>query len=188
MAMLTAGNSIISRPLDLTLEQSTLNVHGFLTYTDDIPYWTANHVAFPFQNQSLALVFRGHHFTLDGHDTGGIDGQGQAWYDDAKTEGNKYGRPMSLAISYASDIVIKNWTIKQPQFWACLIAWSKNVLMKDCYVNATSFNPEVRGSLLRHLCMATTHPHTGLFSLGTLRMARATCRTPTAWTPGIRQM
>ena len=125
------------------MKHSTLNVHGFLTYTDDIPYWTANHIDFPFQNQSLALVFRGHHFTIDGHDTGGIDGQGQAWYDDARNEGNKFGRPMSIAISHAHDVVLKNFSVIQPQFWASLVTWSRNVLLKDMYVNATSSNPEV---------------------------------------------
>ncbi|ORX36062.1 putative polygalacturonase [Kockovaella imperatae] len=133
---------IISRPLDLRLEHSTLNVHGFLTFTDDLDYWKSNHIAFPFQNQSLGLVFHGHHFTLDGHNTGGIDGQGQKWYDDARREGNKYGRPMSLAISHSHDVVIKNWSIIQPQFWASLVAWSRNVLLKNVYVNATSYNPE----------------------------------------------
>ena len=126
------------------MEQSTLDVHGFLTMTDDVQYWIDNRIEFAFQNQSLAIVISGHDFTLDGHDTGGIDGNGQAWYEYAGTYGNKYGRPMSLAIANASDVVIKNFSIKQPQFWASIIIRSKNVIMRDIYVNATNYNPEVR--------------------------------------------
>ena len=78
---------------------------------------------------------------------GGIDGNGQVWYDWAKDFGNKFGRPMSLAVKDAKNVVIKNWSIIQPQFWASIIIDSENVLMKDVYVNASSFNPEVGPAL-----------------------------------------
>lgn len=54
---------------------------------------------------------------LDGNDKGGIDGNGQVWYNYAKGFGNKAGRPMSLAIQGAKNVVIKNFSIIQPQFW-----------------------------------------------------------------------
>jgi polygalacturonase len=52
-------------------------------------------------------------------------------------------RPMSLAISNAKNVVIKNFSVIQPQFWASIIIESENVLIQDFYVNATSYNPSV---------------------------------------------
>lgn len=134
---------MITRPITIELKHSTLDLHGFLTFSTDIPSWIENRIEFPFQNQSLALVITGHDFTLDGNDIGGIDGNGQVWYDWAKDYGNKFGRPMSLAIKGAKDVVIKNWSIVNPQFWASIIIESDNVLVRDVYVNASSSNPEV---------------------------------------------
>lgn len=50
---------------------------------------------------------------------------------------------MSLAISNAKNVVIKNFSVIQPQFWASIIIESENVLIQDFYVNATSYNPSV---------------------------------------------
>ena len=135
--------SMITRPISIELIHSTLNMYGWLTFSTDLDYWISHRIEFPFQNQSLAFVISGHDFTLDGHDTGGINGNGQVWYDYAKDFGNKFGRPMSLAIQNAKNVVIKNWSIVQPQFWASIVIDSENILIKDVYVNATSLNPEV---------------------------------------------
>ena len=118
-----------------------LDLHGWLSFSTDVEYWIENRIPLAFQNQSLAFVIRGHDYILEGNDKGGINGNGQAWYDFTKTEGNKFGRPMSLAISQSKNVVIKNFSIIQPQFWASLIWGSENVYIKDFYVNATSFNP-----------------------------------------------
>lgn len=45
-----------------------------------------------FQNQSLAFIVRGNDYILEGNDKGGINGNGQVWYDYAKDYGNKFGR------------------------------------------------------------------------------------------------
>ncbi|ORY33759.1 putative polygalacturonase [Naematelia encephala] len=136
------ANYTISRPIIIELEHSTLDVHGWISFTQDVQYWIDNRIEFPFQNQSLAFIIRGHDYTLDGNDKGGINGGGQAWYDYARDFGNKFGRPMSLAIEKSKNVVIKNWSIIQPQFWALITIESENILIKDFYVNATSYNPE----------------------------------------------
>ena len=150
--------STIGRPLILELQDSVLDLHGWLSFTTDIEYWIKNRIYFEFQNQSLAFVIKGNNFVLDGNDKGGIDGNGQAWYDYAEDAGNVFGRyapwlssfegkaddrPMSLAISNAKNVVIKNFSVIQPQFWASIIIESENVLIQDFYVNATSYNPSV---------------------------------------------
>lgn len=111
-------------------------------------------------------MIKGKNFVLDGNDKGGIDGNGQAWYDYAEDEGNVFGRyvrvlnphiqrddlaargkhadpirPMSLAIQDAKNVVIKNFSVIQPQFWASIIIDSEDVIIQDFYVNATSYNP-----------------------------------------------
>jgi polygalacturonase len=135
--------SIVSRPIEIELEHATINFHGFMKFTDDIDYWVKHRIYLPFQNQSLAFVIKGHDYTIDGHNTGGIDGNGQKWYDWAKDEGNVYGRPMSFAISDSKDVVVQNWTVKNPAFWAQITVRSENIYMRDIYVNATSTNPAV---------------------------------------------
>jgi galacturan 1,4-alpha-galacturonidase len=84
--------STIGRPLTLELHDSVLDLHGWLSFTTDIEYWIANRIYFEFQNQSLAFVIKGENFVLDGNDKGGIDGNGQAWYDYAEDAGNVFGR------------------------------------------------------------------------------------------------
>lgn len=138
-----AHPSTITRPLTITLEDSVLDLHGFLTFENTVEYWIKNRIVFDFQNQSLAFVIKGNNFVLNGNDVGGIDGNGQQWYDYAKDYGNKFGRPMSLAIMDAKNVEVKNWTVKQPQFWASILIRTENVIMKDIYINATSYNPEV---------------------------------------------
>jgi hypothetical protein len=44
---------------------------------------------------------------------------------------------MSLTIGHSTNVVVKNWSVLQPAFWATLIWDSRNVLFKDVYVNAT---------------------------------------------------
>ena len=135
--------SSISRPLEIELTNAVLDAHGFITHTGSVKSWIDNRIPFEFQNQSLALVITGVDYILDGHNSGGIDGGGQAWYDYAKDFGNKFGRPMTLAIANSTGVLIRNFNIKQPQFWASIVIRSNDVLIKDFYVNATSYNPEV---------------------------------------------
>lgn len=84
--------STIGRPLILELQDSVLDLHGWLSFTTDIEYWIKNRIEIEFQNQSLAFVIKGNNFVLDGNDKGGIDGNGQAWYDYAEDAGNVFGR------------------------------------------------------------------------------------------------
>ncbi|WVQ82697.1 hypothetical protein IAT38_004829 [Cryptococcus sp. DSM 104549] len=136
------ANYTIARPLDITLTNSVLDIHGWLSFSQDVKFWVDNRIPLDFQNQSLAFIIRGHDYVIEGNDKGGIDGGGQAWYNYAREFGNVFGRPMSLVIKDSKNVVIKNFSIIQPQFWASLIWKSENVYIRDFYVNATSFNPE----------------------------------------------
>ena len=60
-------------------------------------------------------------------------------------------RPMSFAIANSKNVVVKNWSVIQPQFWASIVINSTDVLYRDYYVNATQYNPDGMGSWLSWL-------------------------------------
>jgi polygalacturonase len=51
-------------------------------------------------------------------------------------------RPMGLTILDAYNVVVKDFAVIQPSFWAHLAAQSENVYYHNMYVNATNENPE----------------------------------------------
>lgn len=133
--------------MTIHLNNALLDVHGFISFSSNISHWVDNRVQFDFQNLALGWIIEGDNYVLDGHGTGGIYGNGQEWYNWAKEEGNKYGRPMSLAIANSTNVTVQNWSVIQPQFWAGIVIKSENVLYKNYYVNATNFNPEGQDAL-----------------------------------------
>ena len=52
-------------------------------------------------------------------------------------------RPMGLTILDAYNVVVKDFAVIQPSFWAHLAAQSENVYYHNMYVNATNENPEI---------------------------------------------
>lgn len=141
--------STINKPLRIELHDALLSVPGFISFSSNISHWVANRVPFEFQDLALGWIITGSDYTLDGHGSGGIYGNGQAWYDWAKDEGNKRGRPMSLAIVNSTNVVVQNWSVLQPQFWAGIVVTSENVVYRNYYVNATNYNedPEAQKAL-----------------------------------------
>lgn len=117
-------------------------IHTFSTHNLDA--WIADSYPWEFQDQRLGFVITGSNFILDGEGTGGIDGGGQAWYDYAAGEGNKHGRPISLALRGARNGVVRDFKILQPQFWAHVAIDSTDVVYDNCLVNATSYNPDAK--------------------------------------------
>lgn len=51
---LPSKNYTIAQPITTHLENSSLDIHGYLSFTPNISYWVANSYRFPFQNQSIA--------------------------------------------------------------------------------------------------------------------------------------
>jgi len=137
----------MNKVLNLTLHNAQVDFYGFLKYSDDIEYWINNTWHIPaLQNQAIGLSFIGNDFVLDGHGTGGLDGNGQVWYEYAEDMGNVDGRPMGLTILDAYNVVVKDFAVIQPSFWAHLAAQCENVYYHNMYVNATNENPEATGN------------------------------------------
>jgi polygalacturonase len=57
-------------------------------------------------------------------------------------------RPMGLTILDAYNVVVKDFAVIQPSFWAHLAAQSENVYYHNMYVNATNENPEIVSDFL----------------------------------------
>ena len=88
-----ADDSNMNKVLNLTLHNAQVDFYGFLKYSDDIDYWINNTWHIPaLQDQAIGLSFIGNDFVLDGHGTGGLDGNGQVWYEYAEDMGNVDGR------------------------------------------------------------------------------------------------
>ena len=72
-----------------------------------------------------------------------MDGQlvarkGQLWYDQNRGQSNQNGRPISLTLWNARNVLIDGITWRQSQFWHTFVAHSQNVTMTNLDMNATS--------------------------------------------------
>lgn len=63
------------------------------------------------------MEFSGSNVTVDGHDTGIINGQGQVWYDLALGIGGLFGRPIPFCLRNVTNGVAKNFKIIQSGKW-----------------------------------------------------------------------
>jgi galacturan 1,4-alpha-galacturonidase len=149
-------NSTIGNPLQIELHDAILDVHGWISYSTDIDNWIAKRYKFDYQNLALAWVITGSNITLDGNGVGGIFGNGQAWYNWAKDEGNKFGRPMALALVNVTNALVRDWSILQPPFWSAIVIDSDNVWFHNYYANATNFNDDPAAKAHIHTWLQNT--------------------------------
>ena len=103
--------------------------------------------AIAIQSQASWFVISGHDFTLDAHGTGGIHGNGQAWwsYYATRTREDGDGRPVSLTLSNVTGAKIKAFRIEKQPFWCNAIADSRDVVYDGMFCNATNEDPAFVG-------------------------------------------
>lgn len=119
-------------------------------FVPDIQYWlNANHtyrVVF-IQDQASWFVITGHDFIVNAHNTGGIQGNGQPWWNYYTTvprlDGD--GRPLALTLYQVERGLIKDFRIENQPFWCNAVAESKDVIYDGMMCNATNTNPEFAG-------------------------------------------
>ncbi|KAF5361708.1 hypothetical protein D9758_007293 [Tetrapyrgos nigripes] len=133
----------IQQRLYTDITNKNLHVYGRLLFSDDLEYWINNSWMTDFQNLLTAWILTGSNWTLSGGGfaQGGIDGNGQPWYTRAAGVVNQPGRPMSLYIFNASDSLVKDFSVVQPQFWAFFVSQSHNITLDGVLVNATNHDP-----------------------------------------------
>ncbi|KZT50621.1 glycoside hydrolase family 28 protein [Calocera cornea HHB12733] len=143
--VLLPGDYIITRKMTWDLQDATVDIWGYLDFQPDIQYWlNANNtyrVVFV-QSQASWFVLTGSDFTVDAHNSGGIKGNGQLWWEyytsHVKADGD--GRPISLTVYQAKRAAIRGFRIESPPFWSNCVAESSDITYDGMFVNATNTN------------------------------------------------
>ncbi|KAL4875412.1 pectin lyase fold/virulence factor [Aspergillus karnatakaensis] len=90
---------------------------GTWLYSDNLTYWRANSYPIEFQNHAAGFILSGSGISINGHGTGNINGNGEAWYvDEAGT--TRPGRPMPFVFWNVTDVHVSNFAVYNPQLWA----------------------------------------------------------------------
>lgn len=120
------------------MENVSVHQFGRFVWSTNIDYWLSVSMPVGFQNQSTVWYFGGDRITWDGHGVGTLDGNGQVWYDWAKSQGNLPHRPMMINWRKMSNSVVRGMRFVQSQMWTMAVTYSKNIEFTDIYVNNTS--------------------------------------------------
>jgi galacturan 1,4-alpha-galacturonidase len=75
--------------------------------SDDLNYWRNNSYPIAFQNHHAGFVISGDRVNINGYETGGIYGNGNAWYN-VEQKVTQPGRPMSFVFWNVSDIYVEH--------------------------------------------------------------------------------
>ncbi|KAJ6605084.1 pectin lyase-like protein [Mycena sp. CBHHK59/15] len=148
--VLQGGVYNITRKMTWDLVDAKVDLHGYLSFVPDIEYWLdANNtyrVVF-IQNQASWFVITGRDFEVDAHNTGGIQGNGQPWWEyfTTHTREDGDGRPISLTLFRAVRGTIRNFAIQAQPFWCNCVAESKSVVYDGMLCNASNTDPAFAG-------------------------------------------
>ncbi|KAL2128900.1 hypothetical protein VTI74DRAFT_8495 [Chaetomium olivicolor] len=91
-----------------------------------------------YAGRQTAWRIGGKGITMRGFGKGTFDGNGQAWIDLARGQGNLEGRPIALTVWKGENVVIDGLTWRMAQFWHTFIAHSKNVTITNLNMNTFS--------------------------------------------------
>ncbi|ETS80879.1 hypothetical protein PFICI_08408 [Pestalotiopsis fici W106-1] len=116
----------------------TIEIHGTLKWSSDIQYWLRNSISVTYAGRSTAWMVGGNDITMLGFGRALFDGNGQLWYDQNRNQGNQNGRPISLTLWNARNVLVDGISWRQSQFWHTFVAHSQNVTMTNLDMNATS--------------------------------------------------
>ncbi|KAJ6624703.1 pectin lyase fold/virulence factor [Mycena sp. CBHHK59/15] len=148
--VLQGGVYNITRKMTWDLADAKVDLHGYLSFVPDIEYWLdANNtyrVVF-IQSQASWFVITGRDFEVDAHNTGGIQGNGQPWWEyfTTHTREDGDGRPISLTLFRAVRGTIRNFAIQAQPFWCNCVAESRSVVYDGMLCNASNTDPAFAG-------------------------------------------
>jgi len=123
--------------------------HGQWTMSDDLTYWRNHSFPIAFQNHAASFILTGDGIHIDGYGTGGIHGNGDAWYNTEKNV-TQSGRPMPFVFWNVSDVTVKNFFVKQPPLWSINIMNGTNMDFDNIYCNATATNAPYRANWVQN--------------------------------------
>ena len=99
----------IAQKLHPTLYDVTIDWSGTWLFSDDIEMWRNNTYHIDFQNHWTAFPLSGERIYIDGHGTGGVNGNGNAWYNVEKAF-TQPGRPMIFTPWNITELVVQHCT------------------------------------------------------------------------------
>ena len=119
-------------------------------FKPDIEYWlnASNTYRVIFiQDQASWFVVTGRNFTIDAHNTGGINGNGQSWwtYFATRTREDGEGRPVAFTLKNVTRGVVRDFRIEAQPFWCNAVADSSEVVYDGMLCNATNQDPAYVG-------------------------------------------
>ncbi|KAH8809087.1 pectin lyase fold/virulence factor [Xylogone sp. PMI_703] len=130
-------NYWIATKLNPVVYDVTVEWKGMWTMSDDLDYWRNNSYPIAFQNHHAGFIISGERIHINGYGTGGIYGNGNAWYN--AEEGTTHpGRPMPFVFWNASDVFVEHFYVKDPPLWSLNIMNGTNMWFDDILCNATA--------------------------------------------------
>jgi galacturan 1,4-alpha-galacturonidase len=100
----------IATRLHATVRDVVVEWRGTWRFSDNLTYWRENSYPIEFQNHRAGFVLSGERIHVNGYGTGGIDGNGDAWYTAEKGD-TKEGRPMPFVLWNVSEVVVEHCTL-----------------------------------------------------------------------------
>ena len=90
-----------------------------------------------YENHHAGFIITGDNITINGYGTGGINGNGNAWYN-AEHNVTQPGRPMPFVFWNVSDVHVDSFFVKQPPLWSLNIMNGTNMWFSNILCNATA--------------------------------------------------
>lgn len=136
------GTYHIRQVMDTTdLRNCSVEIHGtFVWSADNLSYWRQRSFPVTYAGRSTAWLLGGRDVSLRGFGKALFDGNGQAWIDLARGQGNLDGRPISLTVWHGTNILIDGISWRMAQFWHTFVAHSQNVTMTNLDMRTYSTN------------------------------------------------
>jgi len=114
----SAGTYYIGQITDTTnLQNVDISIYGTFIWSTDIQYWLSHSISVVYAGRSTAWRIGGTNITMRGYGKAIFDGNGQKWYDENQNNSNQNGRPISLTLWNAKNILVDGITWRQSQFW-----------------------------------------------------------------------
>ncbi|PMD62942.1 glycoside hydrolase family 28 protein [Hyaloscypha bicolor E] len=132
-------NYWIATKLNPVISDVTVEWKEVMQLSDDLSYWRNNSYPIAFQNHHAGFIITGERIHINGYGTGGIYGNGNAWYN-AEEANTQPGRPMPFVFWNVSDVFVEHFYVKDPPLWSLNIMNGKNMWFDDILCNATAVN------------------------------------------------
>ncbi|KAK3906561.1 putative galacturan 1,4-alpha-galacturonidase A [Staphylotrichum tortipilum] len=138
--ILREGTYYIRQVMDTTsLSNVSIEIYGTLVWSaDNLSYWRQKSFSVTYAGRQTAWRIGGRDIAMRGFGKAVFDGNGQAWIDLARGQGNLDGRPISLTVWQGTNVFIDGITWRMAQFWHTFIAHSQNVTMTNLDMNTFS--------------------------------------------------